>query len=126
MGTTPQRISREFRDAWVATLLHGGYTWGRGYFRKQDNCCCAIGVALDMVDPKGWGPIKRQSDSAFYCWRDRSGTPDPGMCEALGLSIQDLGVIMCHSDESQSDSYREAALHISKLPVHEDGVEFSL
>lgn len=56
----------EFKAKWLEALRSGRYKQGQGFLRCGDEYCC-LGVALDIINPKGWSRRNPEhQDSAIF------------------------------------------------------------
>jgi hypothetical protein len=47
------------KDQWVKRLKSGKYKKARRFYRENDECYCATGLLLDILDPDGWYRVGR-------------------------------------------------------------------
>lgn len=47
-------MDKELKTKWVAALRSGKYKQGRGEYRSDDGCYCALGVLLNVMAHYGW------------------------------------------------------------------------
>lgn len=51
-------------DKWIRVLKEGGHKYGCGQLRYND-CFCAMGVLLDLINPNAW---ELAWDGVSYTW----------------------------------------------------------
>lgn len=99
-------MTPEFKKLWVEALRSGKYQQTKNVLRNDKGFCC-VGVALDLVDSKGWG--KEISISEF------------GLNEALGLTGEQLHDLANRNDglldKYEPQTFAQIADHIEGLPT---------
>lgn len=114
-------MTPEFQKKWCEALLSGEYPQTKRVLRDDEGYCC-VGVALDLVDPKGWRP-HGESGHTSYPWKMVSPNfvSGYGIDENIGLDSVQLHKLADMNDgrmpDNRARSFAEIAAYIAKLPT---------
>lgn len=99
-------MNQTVKKKWVEALRSDRYDQTRGYL-KYGSCFCVLGVLCDIVDPNGWKPYNRDSQS----WRGEAGVIPSKLCSAIHLKGKDAGRLMQMND-GEGKTFKELADYI--------------
>lgn len=115
-------MTPEFQKKWCEALLSGEYPQTKGVLRNDQGYCC-VGVALDLVDPKGWRADDAKGRTEYF-WKMVSPNfvSGYGIDENIGLNSVQLHKLADMNDgrahcQGEPRTFAEIAAHIATLPT---------
>ena len=88
---------REFYQKWIAALRSGNYAQGFCKLRSKDDCFCVLGVACDVINPKGWVLVSerlygfRFNGSVYGGFLPQRFHDEIGVCDRAMMYLNDAG-----------------------------------
>lgn len=131
MKTKTEKLDPKFKKKWVAALRSGKYKQTKGALKRvseftESVSYCCLGVACDLINPKGWGEKDSYSTSVTYSPLDSLGRKNPSLkyCQSdalmpenlqkkIGLSIEAMEVLTTMNDTERA-SFKKIADYIEK------------
>lgn len=131
MKTKTEKLDPKFKKKWVAALRSGKYKQTQGALRKafgpgESGGYCCLGVACDLINPKGWGNQDYGASGINYTPLDSLGRKNPkldlrassslmpeSLQKKIGLSFEAMEEL-AHMNDSGGCSFKVIATHIEK------------
>lgn len=106
-------MNKSLQERWVKALTDGSYPQTQNVLRDETGYCC-LGVACDLLDPKGWGKLDEvtytcgggsaSSKKLAFGWNNTSSASIAGLCTSIGIEPFDLRRLVNANDAGESFS----------------------